>query len=248
MVAAAAVADHGRHDCFNHSQAGRRRRCSSASRLPRALAETRRTTPTARPPTPGRRPPRRPASISRPCSCVPTRSPGSARGRCPAQCRDRARRSRASMRSPQEMGLPPAEVSRLRSEGFMSFTVGPIRGPRNTAGLTNAALYETAEGAKRSMAHDLRPDVIRAYGPIEGPPVLLGPGRSGRARLDGVRASCRQRLVGAGPLLPHARKPGPRPPRGPPVDGRAGDLRAHEGTVRVMRSPPPPLASSSASP
>ena len=65
------------------------------------------------------------------------------------------------------MGLPPAEVQRLRSEGFISFTVAPIRGPRNSAGLTNAALYKTAEGAKRSMAHDLRPAVIRANGPIE---------------------------------------------------------------------------------
>jgi hypothetical protein len=68
----------------------------------------------------------------------------------------------------KEMRLPPAEVRRLRSEGFMSFTVGPIRGPRNSAGLTNASLYETAEGAKHSMANDLRPDVIRSYGPIKG--------------------------------------------------------------------------------
>ena len=78
-----------------------------------------------------------------------------------------------------EMGLPPAEVSRLRSEGFMSFTVGPIRGPRNTAGLTNAALYETAEGAQRSAAHDLRPDVIRAYGPVEGLRFFSVPGVPG---------------------------------------------------------------------
>lgn len=68
----------------------------------------------------------------------------------------------------REMRLPAAEVRRLRSEGFISFTVGPIRGPRNTAGLTNAALYETANGARRSMAHDLRPDVIRGFGPIKG--------------------------------------------------------------------------------
>jgi hypothetical protein len=67
----------------------------------------------------------------------------------------------------KEMGLPPAEVSRLRNEGFISFTVAPIRGPRHTAGLTNAALYETAEGAKHSMAHDLRADVIRGFGPVE---------------------------------------------------------------------------------
>jgi hypothetical protein len=79
----------------------------------------------------------------------------------------------------KSMGLPPAEVRRLRSEGFISFTVGPIRGPRNTAGLTNAALYETAEGAKRSMTHDLRPDVIRAYGPIENLRFFTVPGVPG---------------------------------------------------------------------
>ena len=79
----------------------------------------------------------------------------------------------------KSMRLPAAEVRRLRSEGFISFTVGPIRGPRNTAGLTNAALYKTAEGAKRSMAHDLRPDVIRACGPIEGLRFFSVPGVPG---------------------------------------------------------------------
>jgi hypothetical protein len=29
----------------------------------------------------------------------------------------------------QEMGLPPADAERLRDEGFISFTVAPIRGP-----------------------------------------------------------------------------------------------------------------------
>ena len=87
----------------------------------------------------------------------------------------------------QEMRLPPAEVRRLRSEGFVAFTVGPIRGPRNTAGLTNAALYETAEGAKRSMAHDKRPDVIRAYGPVEN--LRFFRSREFRARGAGRRPS-----------------------------------------------------------
>jgi hypothetical protein len=77
------------------------------------------------------------------------------------------------------MGLPPAEVRRLRSEGFISFTVGPIRGPRKTAGLTNVALYETPEGARRSMAHDVRPDVIRAYGPIQNLRFFSVPGVPG---------------------------------------------------------------------
>lgn len=64
------------------------------------------------------------------------------------------------------MGLTAADARRLRSEGFISFTLGPIRGPR-TAGVTNVALYKTAEGAKHSVAHDLRPDVIRVPGPVE---------------------------------------------------------------------------------
>jgi hypothetical protein len=63
------------------------------------------------------------------------------------------------------MNLPAADERRLRGEGFISFTAQPIRGPRS-AGVTNVALYETAEGAKRSLAHELRPDVIRRGGPV----------------------------------------------------------------------------------
>jgi hypothetical protein len=65
----------------------------------------------------------------------------------------------------EDMHLAPADARRLRSEGFISFTVQPIRGPR-TAGVTNVALYATAEGAKHSLAHELRTDVIRASGPV----------------------------------------------------------------------------------
>jgi len=61
--------------------------------------------------------------------------------------------------------LTPADARRLRSEGFISLTLAPIRGPR-TAGVTNVALYTTAAGAKHSMAHDLRPSVIHALGPV----------------------------------------------------------------------------------
>jgi hypothetical protein len=66
----------------------------------------------------------------------------------------------------QDLGLPPAEEKRLRSEGFVSFTVAPLRGPR-TAGLSDLALYMTGEGAQRSLAHELRPGVIRRSGPVE---------------------------------------------------------------------------------
>src|SRR5215208_8230251 len=64
-----------------------------------------------------------------------------------------------------EWRLPAADERRLSSEGFISLTFQPIRGPRS-AGVTNVSLYETAEGAKRSLAHDLRPDVIRAASPV----------------------------------------------------------------------------------
>src|SRR4029079_2401204 len=52
-----------------------------------------------------------------------------------------------------EMGLPPADRRRLRSEWFISFPLGRIRGARS-AGVTNVALYETAAGAKHSVDYD----------------------------------------------------------------------------------------------
>lgn len=64
-----------------------------------------------------------------------------------------------------EMRLTPADERRLREEGFTSFTVGPIRGPGETAGLTNVALFATAAGAKHNLAYETRTDVIRASGP-----------------------------------------------------------------------------------
>ena len=75
--------------------------------------------------------------------------------------------------------LPPADERRLRREGFISITFQPIRGPRETAGVTNVALFATAEGAKRHMAHELRPDVIRAFGPIEDLRYFTAPGIPG---------------------------------------------------------------------
>jgi hypothetical protein len=65
----------------------------------------------------------------------------------------------------KDMRLAPADARRLRSEGFISYAFQPIRGPE-TAGITNVALYATAEGAKHSLAHELRTDVIRASGPV----------------------------------------------------------------------------------
>ncbi len=77
-------------------------------------------------------------------------------------------------------GLTQADARRLRTEGFIAFTFQPIQGPR-TAGVTNVALYETAEGAKHSMAYDSRPSVIRAFGDtnLRGFPVPGVPGARG---------------------------------------------------------------------
>lgn len=67
----------------------------------------------------------------------------------------------------KEYQLAPADEQRLRSEGFISYTATPIRGPR-TAGVSNVALYATAAGAAHSLAHDLRAATIRSFGPVEG--------------------------------------------------------------------------------
>lgn len=64
-----------------------------------------------------------------------------------------------------DMRLTPADARRLRGEGFISYTFQPIRGPR-TAGISNVALFETVEGAKRNLAHETRADVIRSFGPV----------------------------------------------------------------------------------
>jgi hypothetical protein len=64
-----------------------------------------------------------------------------------------------------ELHLPLADEQRLSDEGFVSYMAGPIRGP-GSAGITSIELYETAEGARRSLAHELRPDVIRAGAPL----------------------------------------------------------------------------------
>ena len=78
-----------------------------------------------------------------------------------------------------DMHLAPADARRLRREGFVSFASQPIRGPRETAGITNVALFATAEGAKHNFAHELRTDVIRAAGPVAGLRRFTAPGVPG---------------------------------------------------------------------
>jgi hypothetical protein len=92
----------------------------------------------------------------------------------------------------EDMQLAPADARRLRSEGFLSYAFEPIRGPRS-AGITNVALYSTAEGAKRSLAHESRPNVIRKLHPVEKPRFFSVPGipgaRGWTASLPGEPAS-----------------------------------------------------------
>jgi hypothetical protein len=115
-----------------------------------------------------------------------------------------------------EWRLSAADERRLSSEGFISLTFQPIRGP-SSAGVTEVSLYESAQGAKRSLAHDLRP-------------VIQRPRYSRRAGLDRVPARRageprrRERPLGAGSMLARPREPGPRSLRRPIVAGRAGDL------------------------
>ena len=78
----------------------------------------------------------------------------------------------------KEMGLTEADARRLEEEGFISFTGGPIRGPK-TAGVTNLSLFETEEGARQDLAHETRQDVIRSFGPIQGLEFFTVPGIPG---------------------------------------------------------------------
>jgi hypothetical protein len=91
-------------------------------------------------------------------------------------------RSRGTIRGVQafvkEMHLAPADAQRLRSEGFISFTVQPIRGPES-AGVSNVNLYETAQGARDSLVHELRPNVIRSLDPVENIQFFRVPGIPG---------------------------------------------------------------------
>lgn len=65
----------------------------------------------------------------------------------------------------KDMGLSPADARRLRSEGFISTTFQPIRGPRQSAGISNVTLFATAEGARRNLARETRTDTIRKHLP-----------------------------------------------------------------------------------
>ena len=86
-----------------------------------------------------------------------------------------------------EWRLSAADERRLSSEGFISLTSQPIRGP-GSAGVTEVSLYETAQGAKRSLAHELRAGRDPRGRPRREAPVLPRPGCSRRARLDRVAA------------------------------------------------------------
>jgi hypothetical protein len=92
--------------------------------------------------------------------------PGFRQGALPGQV-PRSRQTITGVRAfVKDMRLAAADARRLRGEGFISFTAQPIRGPRGTAGITNVAQFATAEGARHNVAHELRTDVIRAFGPV----------------------------------------------------------------------------------
>lgn len=92
----------------------------------------------------------------------------------------------------EDLGLTQADARRLRGEGFISFVVQHIRGPR-AAGVSNVALYATAEGAEHSLAHELRANVIRRAGPVANLRYFTVPGipgaRGWTASLAGEPAS-----------------------------------------------------------
>jgi hypothetical protein len=87
-----------------------------------------------------------------------------------------------------KLHLTSADATRLRSEGFVSFTVTPIKGPHDTAGVSNVTLYETAAGAQRSMTHDLSPDVIKAGGNLSDLEFFTVPGVPGARGWTAVSA------------------------------------------------------------
>jgi hypothetical protein len=96
----------------------------------------------------------------------------------------------------REWRLSAADERRLRGAGFISLTSQPIRGPRS-AGVTEVSLYATAEGAKRSLAHEVRGDVIRAAGPVANVRFFSVPGIPGaRGWTASVRGEPASRRVG----------------------------------------------------
>ena len=129
----------------------------------------------------------------------------------------------------KELHLTPADARRLRSEGFISLTVPADPRTRARPGSRTSSLYETAQGAKHSLAHELRPDVIRAAGPVESLRFFSVPGIPGaRGWTASLRRAGepprRERPLGAGSVHARPREPGPRSLRRPIVAGRAGDL------------------------
>ena len=121
------------------------------------------------------------------------------------------------------MHLAQADAQRLRREGFISFTFQPIRGPR-TAGVTTVALYATAEGAKHSLAHELRPNVIRAFSPVANLRYFKVPGIPGARGWTASKPHVGNIFWAQGRCLLVLGNEGPGPLRRPLVGRRAGDL------------------------
>lgn len=101
--------------------------------------------------------------------------PGAVAGQMP-QARDTITGVKAFVK---EMELTPADAQRLRDAGFISFTAGPIRGPKDAAGVTNVALYETAAGARKDLAHETSDELIGGGGASGGVKRFTVPGVPG---------------------------------------------------------------------
>ena len=165
--------------------------------------------------------------------------PGFRPGRLPERCPANARTITGVEALVDEWHLSAADERRLRSEGFISLTSQPIRGP-GSAGVSEVSLYATAQGAERSLAHELRPDVIRAAGPVEDLRFFSVPGIPGargwtaslpasrRAAASGTSSGCR---VGAC-TSSGTRAPVPSPARCRRARGRSMSARATSARAR----------------
>ena len=116
----------------------------------------------------------------------------------------------------KDNGMTSADARRLRSAGFISFMYQPTRGPR-TDGLTNVALFATAEGARADLANEQKRSNIIKQLPGAKIRRLARPRHPGRARLDCFdgRGPHRQRYWVQGRCMHVLGNQGPGPFAGP---------------------------------
>ncbi len=128
-------------------------------------------------------------------SCEMTRSPGSVRRRRPGATPSSGETITGVDAFATEMHLTPADAERLRREGFVSFTVQPIRGPRS-AGITNVAAVRDPGRRPAQPGARVAPGRHPRFRPRRRPPILFRPRHSWRTRLDRVPARRARPRVG----------------------------------------------------